>query len=76
MQLQEQGIIFPGDAFQWRRSRAIGPSLFFTEDRTQAEDSIRRIAEIDFDTICFSHGPPQGNARPMVKALASMLARS
>ena len=76
MQLQEQGIIFTGDVLQSRRSKPIGPSLVYTQDRTQAEDSIRRIAEIDFDTICYSHFPPLNDARPMVKALASRLTRS
>ncbi len=76
MQLQEQGIIFTGDVFQSRRSNPIGPSWVYTEDRTQAEESIRRIAEIDFNTICYSHFPPLLNARPMVKALASRLTRT
>ena len=48
--------LFTGDAVA-----AIGERPFvgfFNIDRDQAKDSVRRLAEMDFDIGCFGHGPP------------------
>jgi glyoxylase-like metal-dependent hydrolase (beta-lactamase superfamily II) len=48
--------LFTGDAVAAIGSRPfVG---FFNIDREQAKQSVRRLAEIDFDVGCFGHGPP------------------
>lgn len=51
-------LLITGDVLQVDRSgRVSHPSLVFTEDMAQARRSIARLAELDVETICFSHYP-------------------
>jgi glyoxylase-like metal-dependent hydrolase (beta-lactamase superfamily II) len=72
LHLPERGLVLAGDAFERRRGRLGPPSARFTEDRAAAWASIRRLAAIDFDTLCLSHFPPlQRHAAAAVRALAA-----
>ncbi len=37
------------------------PHKMASTDLTQAIDSVKRIAQLDFDILCFSHGQPLTN---------------
>jgi glyoxylase-like metal-dependent hydrolase (beta-lactamase superfamily II) len=67
-----RGLLLAGDAFEYRGGRLAPPARRFTEDWAGAWASIRRLAALDFETLCLSHFPPlrQGAARA-VRALAA-----
>ena len=48
-----------GDALQVQRGRLAPPSRLFSEDMEQAVRSIARLAELDVDTLIFSHYRPR-----------------
>jgi glyoxylase-like metal-dependent hydrolase (beta-lactamase superfamily II) len=50
-------LLIVGDVLQVDRGRLTLPSLVFTEDMAGARRSIARLAELDVETICFSHYP-------------------
>jgi len=54
----QRGVLIVGDAMQYRFGRLMPPHRLFTRDMAQAAASIRRLAELDFDTLCFSHFRP------------------
>ncbi|GIW13856.1 MAG: MBL fold metallo-hydrolase [Tepidiforma sp.] len=54
----QRGALIVGDAMQYRFGRLMLPHRLFTQDMAQAADSIRRLAELEFDTLCFSHFRP------------------
>lgn len=54
----ERGVLLVGDAMQYRFGRLMLPNRLFTQDMRQAAESIRKLAELDFDTLCFSHFRP------------------
>ena len=58
---KQDGILIVGDALEFRHGKLGLPSRLFTTDMTQAKESIRRLARLDFDTLCFSHFPPLRN---------------
>jgi glyoxylase-like metal-dependent hydrolase (beta-lactamase superfamily II) len=62
-------LLFTGDAIA---SHAGAPILgVFNVDRQQAIESLRRLAQLDFDAACFGHGEPlTGNAGARIKELA------
>lgn len=47
-----------GDAMQFRFGRLSGPASAVTVDPRLAHLSIRKLATLDFDTVCFSHFRP------------------
>lgn len=53
-----QGVLLAGDALQCRGGRIGLPSAIFTADMARAKASIRRMAELDFEILCFSHFAP------------------
>jgi len=55
---KQHGILIVGDALEFRRGRLGLPSRLFTTDMAQAKESIRRLARLEFETLCFSHFPP------------------
>ena len=55
---KQQGVLIVGDALECRGGKLGLPSRFFTGDMDQAKTSIRRLASLDFDVLCFSHFPP------------------
>jgi glyoxylase-like metal-dependent hydrolase (beta-lactamase superfamily II) len=71
--LPAQGVVLAGDAFE-HRGRLAPPNPRFTEDPAAARASIRKLAALDFDTLCFSHFPPlRRRAAAAVRALAAQL---
>jgi glyoxylase-like metal-dependent hydrolase (beta-lactamase superfamily II) len=61
----QEGLLMVGDAMQCRGGKLGLPSRWFTADMGQAKESIRRLAQLDFEVLCFSHFPPikKGAAR-------------
>ncbi len=70
------GVLFAGDAAGNMFGR-LGPPLgMYTEDMAQAKESIRRLAELEFDTACFGHGRVlKGRANAAFRGLVEKLAR-
>jgi glyoxylase-like metal-dependent hydrolase (beta-lactamase superfamily II) len=66
------GVLFAGDTIASVESRPIlGP---FNIDRALAVESVRKLAQLDFDVACFGHGPPiVGGARERIAAMAARL---
>lgn len=50
------GVLFVGDAAGHMFGRVGPPIGMFTEDMAQAKETIRKLAEIEFDAACFGHG--------------------
>ena len=53
-----RGLLMVGDALQCRGGRLELPSWWFSSDLNQARESVRRLAQLDFEVLCFSHFPP------------------
>ena len=47
-----------GDALNSRYKNVRLPPKFVSTDLSQATDSVKRIARLDFDILCFGHGRP------------------
>jgi glyoxylase-like metal-dependent hydrolase (beta-lactamase superfamily II) len=66
-------LLFAGDAI----ANTLGlrtPIGFFTEDATAARASIKKLAELDFEVVCFGHGRPlDREASLRVRRLADKL---
>jgi len=50
------GVLFAGDAAANMMGRIGKPLLMFTEDMEETMVSMRKLAELEFDTACFGHG--------------------
>ncbi len=53
-----RGVLLVGDAMQYKFGRLMLPSRLFTQDMAAATESIRKLATLDFETLCFSHFRP------------------
>lgn len=53
-----RGVLLVGDAMQFKFGRLMLPSRLFTQDMEEAGESIRKLAGLDFETLCFSHFRP------------------
>jgi glyoxylase-like metal-dependent hydrolase (beta-lactamase superfamily II) len=53
-----RGVLLVGDAMQYKFGRLMLPSRLFTQDMSKATRSIRKLADLDFETLCFSHFRP------------------
>ena len=53
----ERRILFCGDSLTNREGIKTSPNLF-TVDMAQAEESVRRLAELPVEIACFGHGDP------------------
>lgn len=51
-------LLIVGDALNNRHRNLRFPPKFVSTDLTQAVDSVKRIAQLDFDILCFGHGKP------------------
>ena len=70
LHLPSEGVLICGDAIDHRRGKLGPPPKAFTLDMDQALDSVRRMAELDFDLLCPGHGVPlAGGADKEVRAL-------
>jgi len=65
-------LLFVGDVLQVIHGRLSFASQFFSDDMTLARRSIARLAELDAETILFSHYPPyRADVRETLRALVS-----
>jgi glyoxylase-like metal-dependent hydrolase (beta-lactamase superfamily II) len=53
-----RGILIVGDAIQHKFGRLLPPSRVFSQDMVEAARSIAKLAQLDFETLCFSHFRP------------------
>jgi glyoxylase-like metal-dependent hydrolase (beta-lactamase superfamily II) len=68
----EQRFVIVGDMLQRIKGQVTLPNYFFTDDMAQARKSIARLADLDVETILFSHYPPyREDARGALRALVS-----
>jgi len=73
--LEQEGVVIVGDVLV-RRSGLRLPTRFFTVDLSREIESVRRVAGLDFDTVCFGHGRPlRKEARAAVARFADRLER-
>jgi glyoxylase-like metal-dependent hydrolase (beta-lactamase superfamily II) len=69
-------LLFVGDALQVIRGRVTFASRVFSEDLPLARASVARLAELDVETIAFSHYPPwREGANGVLQALADRAVR-
>ena len=70
LHLPSEGMLICGDAIDHCGGRLGPPPKAFTLDMDQAMNSVRRMAELDFDVLCPGHGAPiAGGADNMVRAM-------
>ncbi len=63
-----------GDAMGGAAGEVAGPNPQFTPDMASAEESVRKLAALTYDTLYFGHGSPvTGGASGLVAALAADL---
>jgi len=55
--VEQEGVVIVGDVLANRFGLSL-PSRMFTVDTSQEIQSMKRLASLDFDSICFGHGPP------------------
>jgi glyoxylase-like metal-dependent hydrolase (beta-lactamase superfamily II) len=68
------GLLVAGDALRSEDGGVIGANPRFTDDMGQANESIKKLAALQFDTVVFGHGDPVvGGASEQVAALAATL---
>jgi len=71
--LQKERVVIVGDVLAHRRRLSL-PSKAFTVDIAQEINSVKRVASLDFDIICFGHGSPMvHNACPAVINFAEIV---
>ena len=51
-------LLFVGDALEVRRGKVSFASPFFSDDISTARQSVKRMAEVDVNTIVFGHDKP------------------
>lgn len=54
----EHKLLFVGDALQRRRKKLRLPARMVSTDMVEAIASVRKMAELDIEIICFGHGRP------------------
>ena len=65
-------LLFTGDALQVIRGKVTFPSAVFSEDMRLAKASVARLAELDVETIAFSHYPAwRDGANAVLRDLAA-----
>jgi glyoxylase-like metal-dependent hydrolase (beta-lactamase superfamily II) len=65
-------FVIVGDLLQRVKGKVTLPNAFFTDDMALARRSIGRLAELDVETILFSHyAPYREDAREALRALAT-----
>lgn len=65
-------LIIVGDILQRLKGQVTLPNYIFTDDMGEARRSIARLADLDVDTILFSHYPAlREGARDVLRRLAS-----
>ncbi len=68
---RKERLIIVGDALAKHRGRIDPPVKRTCSDYPQAIDAVKKLASLDFDTICFGHGRPiSGNLKDRVREIA------
>ena len=68
------GILVAGDALNGGAGGVVGPNPNFTPDMDTANESVKKLGALSFDTVVFGHGEPvRGGASDLVAALAATL---
>lgn len=70
------GVLVAGDALVGRGDGGgvAGPDAAYTQDMATAEESVRKLAGYNFDTVLFGHGDPvEQDAARLVEELAARL---
>jgi glyoxylase-like metal-dependent hydrolase (beta-lactamase superfamily II) len=68
--LKQESVLIVGDLLANRFGLSL-PSRMFTVDLAQEIESINRILSLDFEIVCFGHGPPlTRNAKESISKLA------
>ena len=68
------GVLVAGDALNGADGGVIGANPQFSSDMTIADESVRKLAALSFDTLLFGHGEPvEGGARLLMQELAAGL---
>ncbi|MBM3157894.1 MAG: MBL fold metallo-hydrolase [Chloroflexi bacterium] len=62
-------MLFVGDTIVNNVNRLSRP-LPLRSNRDEAERSLKRLAELDMDIVCFGHGPPLDSAKESISQLA------
>jgi glyoxylase-like metal-dependent hydrolase (beta-lactamase superfamily II) len=71
----DAGLLVAGDALTADANGVAGPNPRFTPDLETAHESVRRLAELTFNTVLVGHGDPvENDADTQVAALAASLA--
>jgi len=69
-------VLIVGDALQYRFRRLSLPASAVTQDHQQARESLKKLLDLDFDVICFSHFPPlRRNARATLQRMLDRTGR-
>jgi len=72
--LKEKGVIFVGDAIVNQADNLTGASEAFSLDMAEANRSVHKIAALDFEVCCFSHGTViRSGADKRIRELAKTL---
>lgn len=75
LHLPGRGVLVVGDALQYLRGRLAPPSAMYTADMRAACASVRKLADLEFETISFSHFPPlREGAKRLLRDLADLVA--
>jgi len=70
----DTGLLVAGDALTLDGTELTGSNPQFTADVDQAEASVRKLADLRFDTLLLGHGDPiESGADQQVAALAASL---
>lgn len=70
----EPGLLMVGDALEYRRGKLQLPSRYVSSNMRHARESVRKLARLDFEVLCFSHFPPiKKNASGILKQFADSL---
>lgn len=71
LHVERERLLIVGDTLECRSGTVGPPNAFFSDDLGEARRSIARLAELDVETILFSHYPPlRHGARAALCALA------
>lgn len=67
-------VLVVGDAMNGEGGAVAGANPRFSDDMDRANESVRKIAELDFDAVYFGHGEPvEANGSALVQELAGQL---
>ena len=67
-------VLVTGDAVNGSADGVAGPNPQYTEDMATANESAKKLASLDVDTILFGHGNPiEGGARQALEKLVTTL---